>query len=256
MELWQALILGALEGLTEFLPISSTGHLILATKIMSIQQTEFVKSFEIAIQLGAILAVVVLYARMLWKNTDAIKRILVAFLPTALIGFGLYKLIKQYLIGNDTVVMVALAVGGLAIILFELIHQEKETAVAEIENISYSRAFAIGVFQSVAVIPGVSRSAATILGGLLCGLKRATIAEFSFLLAIPTMAAATGYDLLKNYQYFSFDQTSALGVGFLSAFLVALVGVKFLLRFIKTHSFIAFGVYRIVIAAVFWQFFW
>lgn len=256
MELWQAFVLGALEGLTEFLPISSTGHLILATKVMSIQQTEFVKSFEIAIQLGAILAVVLLYARMLWKNVEAMKRIIVAFLPTAVIGFGLYKLIKQYLIGNDTVVIIALAVGGLAIIVFELFHREKDTAVAEIEKISYSRALAIGVFQSVAVVPGVSRSAATILGGLLCGLKRSTIAEFSFLLAIPTMAAATGYDLLKNYQSFSFDQTSVLAVGFVSAFLVALVGVRFLLKFIKTHSFIAFGVYRIIIAVLFWKLFW
>lgn len=256
MELWQALILGALEGLTEFLPISSTGHLILAAKVMGIPQTEFVKSFEIAIQLGAILAVVLLYVRMLWKNVEIIKRVLVAFLPTAVIGFGLYKLIKQYLIGNDTVVMIALAVGGLAIILFEIFHREKEGAVAEMEKISYSRAIAIGIFQSFAVVPGVSRSAATILGGLMCGLKRATIAEFSFLLAIPTMAAATGYDLLKNFQNFSFDQTSVLGVGFVSAFLVALLAVKCFLRFIKSHSFIAFGVYRIVIAAVFWQFFW
>jgi|CXWL01.1.fsa_nt_gi undecaprenyl-diphosphatase len=256
MDLWQALILGIIEGITEFLPVSSTGHLVLASKLLSIQQTEFVKSFEITIQLGAILAVLILYAGILWKNMEVVKRVIVAFLPTAIIGLALYKIVKQYLLGNDLVVIIALALGGLFIIIFELLHREKASAVGELEKMSYKTAFSIGVFQSLAIVPGVSRSAATILGGLLVGLKRSSIAEFSFLLAIPTMAAATGLDLFKNYQSFSAADFNVLAVGFVSAFLVAVLAVKFLLRFIKTHTFIIFGVYRIVIALLFWKLFY
>ena len=252
MNMLHVLIFGIVEGITEFLPISSTGHLMLTAKLLQIGQSEFVKSFEIAIQLGAILAVVVLYWDKLIKGWEIWKRLLVAFLPTALIGVILYKIIKRYLLGNNEVVLWSLFIGGLFLIIFELLHREKEDTIEELSAISYSQALAIGLFQSVAMIPGVSRAAATIIGGLVVGLKRKTIVEFSFLLAIPTMLAATALDLLKSAQVFKSEQFVSLGVGFVISFLVAIIAIKFLLTFIKRHSFILFGVYRIIIALAFW----
>jgi len=251
MNIFDAAILGLVEGVTEFLPISSTGHLILTAKLLELPQSEFLKSFEIAIQLGAICAVLLLYWRS-FLELPVLKKIAAAFIPTALIGFALYSFIKEYLIGNEKVVLVALAVGGIILIIFELLHKESASAPESIAAISYGQAVAIGFFQAIAVIPGVSRSAATIIGGLLAGLKRTTIVEFSFLLAVPTMAAATGLDIMKSYSSFAAGDAVLLLAGFVTAFLVAIVVIKFFLRFIKTHSFISFGVYRILIAAIFW----
>ena len=251
MNIFDAAILGLVEGVTEFLPISSTGHLILTAKLLELPQSEFLKSFEIAIQLGAICAVLLLYWRS-FLELPVLKKIAAAFIPTALIGFALYSFIKEYLIGNEKVVLVALALGGIILIIFELLHKESATASESIAAISYGQAVAIGFFQAIAVIPGVSRSAATIIGGLLSGLKRTTIVEFSFLLAVPPMAAATGLDVLKSYSSFNSGDALLLLAGFVTAFLVAIVVIKFFLRFIKTHSFISFGVYRILIAALFW----
>lgn len=253
MIFFEALVLGIVEGITEFLPISSTGHLILVGSLLDIPQSDFVKSFEIAIQLGAILAVVFLYAKILLRNGALIKKVVVAFIPTAVIGLLFYKIVKQLLLGSQAVVLWMLALGGIALIIFELLHAEKKTAENELAHMSYKTALTVGLFQSIAIIPGVSRAAATIVGGLLCGLTRKSITEFSFLLAIPTMAAATGLDLLKNASSFSLNHLTILAVGFVSAFIVALFSVKFLLRFIKTHTFIAFGVYRVVIAIILWR---
>jgi len=252
MQMWDVLIFGIVEGVTEFLPISSTGHLMLTAKILQINQTEFIKSFEIAIQLGAILSVVVLYWGKLIKSWAIGKRLLVAFLPAAVIGVLFYKIIKRYFMGNNEVVLWALFLGGLFLIVFELLYREKKDSTEELSNISYKQALIIGLFQSVAMIPGVSRAAATIIGGLIVGLKRKTIVEFSFLLAIPTMLAATLLDLFKNAQTFKSEQFVFLGVGFLVSFFVAIAAIKFLLSFIKCHSFISFGVYRIILALVFW----
>ncbi len=252
MDIVQAVILAIVEGITEFLPISSTGHLILTAKLLSIAQTEFIKSFEITIQLGAILAVVVLYAERLLKNFGIIKKILAAFFPTAVIGFLLYKVIKKILLGNEHVVLISLFWGGVFLVIFERLHREKKDDVEKLENISYRQAILIGLFQSLSVVPGVSRAAATIVGGMLLGLKRTTIVEFSFLLAIPTMAAATGYDLLKNAPAFSLDQMSLMGIGFMISFFVAIFAIKFFLRFIKTHDLTVFGIYRVIIAVLFW----
>jgi len=240
------------EGVSEFLPISSTGHLILTSRLMGISQTEFVKTFEIAIQLGAILSVVVLYWKKFLMNLEVLKKVCAAFLPTAIIGFAFYKSIKQYLLGNSHIVIWALFLGGVFLIIFELFHHEKETAVKEITSISYKQAMLIGAFQSIAIIPGVSRSAAAIIGGLILGLRRDVIVEFSFLLAVPTMLAATLLDLYKNANAFTQDQFAFLGVGFATSFIVAILAIKFLLSFIKKHSFISFGVYRILIALLFW----
>jgi undecaprenyl-diphosphatase len=252
MNMLQALIFGIVEGITEFLPISSTGHLMLTAKLLNVSQSEFIKSFEIAIQLGAILSVAVVYWDRLISGSKIWKRILVAFMPVVLIGALLYKMIKRYLLGNNEVVLWSLFIGGLFLIIFELFYRQKEEAVEEISGISYRQALVIGLFQSVAMIPGVSRAAATIVGGLVVGLKRKTIVEFSFLLAIPTMLAATALDLFKSAQVFKPDQLIFLGAGSIASFVTAIIAIKFLLVFIKRHNFISFGIYRIVIALVFW----
>jgi undecaprenyl-diphosphatase len=258
MDILHAGILGIIEGFTEFLPISSTGHLIIAGKLLGLQGGEFEKSFDIIIQLGAILSVVVLYYKTFFANWDAFKKITVAFIPTAIIGLALYKIVKTYLLASAGLVVVTLFIGGIMIILFERwykqANREGNVIVHNISELSYKQAAYIGLFQSIAIIPGVSRSAATILGGLFMGINRETIVEFSFLLAVPTMLAATGLDLVKNFSAFSADQTSYLAVGFVTSFVVALVGIKFLLSFVKKYSFTTFGVYRIVAAMVFFMF--
>jgi len=248
MDLFHALILGIVEGVTEFLPVSSTGHLILTAKLLGMEQTEFLKTFDIAIQLGAILSVVALYWRSLLVDVAVIQRVAAAFIPTAVIGFVLYKFIKTYLLGSATVVLWALFLGGVFLIIFELIHREKFDAVDNIKNMPLLTAVWVGVFQAISVIPGVSRSAATIIGGLCLGVSRKTIVEFSFLLAVPTMLAATVLDISKSAHAFSMDQLGFLSVGFFSAFAVGILSIQFLLFFVKNNNFIAFGVYRILIA--------
>jgi len=245
-----AAILGIVEGISEFLPISSTGHLILTSHLLGLKHTDFLKSFEIAIQVGAIFSVIVLYWRVLLVDLNILKKVIVAFIPTGIMGLTLYKLIKQFLLGSSTIVLWSLLLGGVFLIVFEMWHREKEEAVADVRDISFRQALIIGCFQSIAMIPGVSRSAATIVGGLLLGLKRKVIVEFSFLLAVPTMLAATAYDLLKSGFQLSLDQAQFLAVGFITSFVVALLSIKFLLRYIQTHTFIAFGIYRIVLVFV------
>jgi undecaprenyl-diphosphatase len=248
MDLLSAVILGIVEGVSEFLPISSTGHMILASELLGLHHTEFVKSFEISIQLGAILSVVALYWRSLLVDIEVIKRLIAAFIPTGILGFLLYKLVKQYLLGSANVVLWSLLIGGALLIIFEMMHREDSENVSDVTELSYKKAFLIGVFQSFAMVPGVSRSASTIIGGLLLGMKRKTIVEFSFLLAVPTMLAATVYDLYKSGSQISLDQINIMLVGFIVSFVIALLSIKFLLRFIKTHTFIPFGIYRIVFA--------
>jgi len=252
MDLFQSLILGVVEGITEFLPISSTGHLVLVSNLLHISQTEFVKTFEISIQLGAILAIVVLYFKKLLTDWDTIKKIIVAFIPTSIIGFILYKFIKQYLIGNISVVLWALGIVGFLFVVVEYFQSKKKDGL---EKISYKQAFIIGIAQSLAIIPGVSRSGATIMGGLLLGIKRKEVVEFSFLLAVPTMVAATGYDLLKNGSSISQNMIAPLAVGFITSFLVALVAVKWFIKFIQTNTFTGFGIYRIIVAILFFLIF-
>jgi undecaprenyl-diphosphatase len=252
MNVLQAGILGIVEGITEFLPISSTGHLMLTVQYLRLSQTDFIKSFEIAIQFGAILAVVVLYWKTLISGWDIWKKVIAAFLPTAIIGLLLYKVMKKYLLASSSIVLWALFLGGILLIIFELFHREKDNSIASLSEISYSKALLIGLFQTIAIIPGVSRSAATIVGGLALGLKRKTIVEFSFLLAVPTMCAAMVFDLTKNIHAFTGANLLALGVGFIVSFIVALLAIRFLLVFIKKHTFIPFGIYRILAAIAFW----
>lgn len=250
MDFLQVIILGIVEGVTEFLPVSSTGHLILVSELLQIPTTEFLKTFEVTIQFGAILAVVLLYWKKLLFNREIMKRVLIALLPALGVGYIFYTTIRK-LLGSGETVVAALFVGGVIIILFELFRKEKEGTIEDITILSYKTAFFIGLFQALSVIPGVSRAGATILGGMFLGMKRKAIVEFSFLLAVPTMVAATTLDIVKNHALFSLPDVHLLLVGLLTSFLVALVAIKFLLRFVETHTFIAFGVYRIVIAILF-----
>lgn len=252
MNLFQTIAMSIVEGISEFLPISSTGHLIITSSILRITQSSFVKDFEIFIQLGAILAVVVLYWKSVSRNTKVWKKILAAFIPTGIIGFLLFKLIKNYLLGNLYITLTSLFIGGIALILLELIYKEKEHHVSKIEDVSYRNAIVIGIIQSIAIVPGVSRSAATIIGALFLGTKRKTAAEFSFLLAVPTMLAATSLDLVKsNFNYSSWEWT-LLVIGFIGSFISALIVVKWFLKYVQTHNFILFGIYRVIASIAFY----
>ena len=252
MSYLHAAILAVVEGITEFLPVSSTGHLVLASQVLGIAQTDFVKSFEIAIQLGAILAVVLLYLHTLILQKKIFVRLVVAFIPSAVLGAALYNTIKGTLLGNSTVTLWAIFLGGIAIIIFEYWYRVEEHHIEKIEDMSLPRVFAVGIFQSVSMIPGVSRAAATIIGGLFAGLRRRAAVEFSFLLAIPTMLGATVLDIAKSGWQFTPDEYGLLAVGFLGAFVTALIAVKYFLRFIERHTFASFGIYRIALAIVFW----
>jgi len=272
MDLIQALLLSVIEGVTEFLPISSTGHLLLATKFLNIPQTEFVKSFEIIIQLGAILAVLILYGDKLFtykKVKDVIlddkyeflrrfrinfkvwSRVLAAFVPTAVVGLLLYDFIKEVLFENILVVVGALLIGGILLIVLEKLFKEKDGAVDSLEKLSLKQSFLIGIAQSFSVVPGTSRAASTIIGGILVGAKRKVAVEFSFLLAIPTMMAATGLDLIKSDFSFSSQELMILAVGFIGSFITAMLVVKWFIKFVQTNNFFWFGVYRIVLAILF-----
>jgi undecaprenyl-diphosphatase len=248
-----AIILSIVEGITEFLPISSTGHMILVGKILTIPQTEFLKSFEIIIQLGAILAVFLMYFKLIRQKKNMWKPILIAFIPTGIFGLTLYKLIKGYLLGSSLVVVISLFLGGLFLLFFETYFVKNQNGIA-IEQLTIKQSVVIGLFQSISMIPGVSRAAATIVGSMLVGLDRKTAVEFSFLLAIPTMAAATGLDLVKNGFSFSPNEYFLLAVGFIGAFITAWFAVKTFLRFVQNHTFVPFGVYRIIIAILFFVF--
>lgn len=253
MNILQALILSIVEGVTEFLPISSTGHLILASKLLIISQSEFVKSFEIAIQLGAIAAVAWMYKTEIVTNRKMWSKIILAFIPTAIIGLVFFKIIKTNLIGNVGVTLAALAVGGVFLIFLEKIPLfNSKTKKKSIEDLSNKQSVIIGMAQSLSVIPGISRAAATIVGGLGMGLTREEAVKFSFLLAIPTMAAATGLDIIKTGWHFDLNQFVILGIGFTGAFTTAFLTVKWLVGFVHKHNFVGFGVYRLVLAGVFW----
>jgi undecaprenyl-diphosphatase len=248
MSLLHAIILGIVEGITEFLPVSSTAHLILASRLLHLD-SEFVKSFEIIIQFGAILSVVVLYWKKFW-HWDVLKKLVVAVIPTGVIGLTVYKAVKGYLLGNITVVLLSLLIGGIALIVFERFRNGSDAEV-DFSEITYRKAFLIGLFQAIAVIPGVSRSAATIVGGSLIGVSKRTIVEFSFMLAVPTMLAATGLELVKGRAALA-GHYGILAVGFVVSFITAIIAIKSFLGYIKTRDFSAFGWYRVVLAVVYY----
>jgi undecaprenyl-diphosphatase len=244
-----AVLLGIVEGVTEFLPISSTAHLILSSHALGLAESEFLKSFEIIIQFGAILSVVVLYWRRFF-DIEVLKKLVVAVIPTGVIGLTVYKAIKGFLMGSLAVILISLVVGGIALIVFERF-QEREDRDVDFREITYRKAFLIGLFQAIAVIPGVSRSAATIVGGSLLGVSKRTIVEFSFMLAVPTMLAATGLELLKSQAALS-GNFGVLGIGFVVSFITAIVAIKSFLAYLKRRDFSLFGWYRIALALVFY----
>jgi len=247
----QAIILGIVEGFTEFLPISSTAHLEFASRIMQIANSPFLDSFLIFIQIGSILAALVVYAGLIWKHRAQWKTVAAAFIPTAIIGFILYKIVKTLFLGNVSLAAIMLIIGGILMIIFELALAKRKSGTQSIEAITYKQAALIGLAQSIAVVPGVSRSGATIYGGLFAGMSRETIVDFSFILAIPTMIAAGGYDLLKSAAGFSGGDFGLLAAGFIAAFLSALFAIRFFLSYAKRHDFTIFGIYRILAGVLF-----
>lgn len=249
MDFLHAGVIAIIEGFTEFLPVSSTAHILMVGRALGVPETDFFKTFAIAIQLGAIFAVGVLYFGRLVRDWDTNKKIVAAFFPTAVVGYLLYHVIKNVFFENIFFVSIVLGLGGVLLIALEYYIAHKDMRMRS--GISYRQAFAIGCAQSLAVIPGVSRAAATIIGGMLVGVDRATITEFSFLLAVPTMAAATGYDIIKSRAVLNMANLEVLVFGFFISFVSALVGVRFLIRYVKQNSFISFGVYRILIALLF-----
>ncbi len=255
MSLFQSILIAIIEGLTEFLPISSTGHMILASTAMGIHEEEFVKTFEVFIQLGAILAIALMYIKRFFRNLTIYYKLITAFLPTAVIGFLAYDFIKAYLF-NPIVVSVSLILGGIILIFSDKKVAAQGSTVVEVEDISYKNAFFIGLCQCLSMVPGTSRAAATIIGGVFNGLDKRQATEFSFLLAVPTMLAAGGYDLLKADLAFSSEQLILLGIGFVVAFASAWGAVRLFLTYVSTHGFTAFGWYRIVLGILFLIFMW
>ena len=252
MSLIEAIIFGVVEGFTEFLPISSTGHLILLSHGLGIEQSDGHKSFQVIIQLGAILAVVVSFFDILIRPHTIVK-LAIAFVPTGLAGLLLYDYIKALF--NAQSVAYMLIIGGVLFILIDMLIKEKKShndQNSAIDHISYKQAFIIGCFQALSMIPGTSRSGATIIGGIIVGLDRIKAAHFSFLLAVPTMIIAAGYDAYKNYAYFTIDGgLYPLIVGFLVSFVVAMMAIKLFLTIIKRFGFTPFGIYRIILGGVF-----
>ncbi|MFV0624516.1 undecaprenyl-diphosphate phosphatase [Sphingomonas sp. ac-8] len=256
-DLLTILLLGIVEGVTEFLPVSSTGHLILAGALLGFK-SEASGTFEIVIQLGAILSVIVLYWRRFWdvfaglgrRDPRAIaftRNVALAFLPSAVIGLIVYKAVKAML-ESPMIVAVALVVGGIAILVIERL--VRAPTVTTVEQMSWKTALGIGVLQCLAMIPGVSRSGATIMGALGLGVDRKTAAEFSFFLAVPTMLAASAYDLYKNAEGIGSDGWLAIAIGFVVSFVVALLVIRWFLGIVTRHGFTPFAWYRIVAGGI------
>lgn len=248
MTILQAILIAIVEGITEFLPISSTGHMIITQKLLGMESTPFVKFFTVNIQFGAILSVLVLYWRRFLVGIPFYVKLFIAFVPAAIAGL-LFGDAIDAMLENVTVVATSLLVGGVI-----LLRVDKWLAVDKEKEITNGNAFVIGLFQCIALIPGVSRSAATIIGGMAQGLTRKQAAEFSFFLAVPTMAAASGYKLLKGWketpEIFTAENLQLALIGNVVAFVVALLSIKFLIDWLSKHGFQAFGWYRIALGGL------
>jgi undecaprenyl-diphosphatase len=249
MTVTESIIIAIVEGITEFIPISSTGHMIIAEKLLHLAEDDFLKVFTVAIQLGAILAVVVLY----WKKFFDFSRwqfyvkLAVAVLPALIIGFLLSKKIDA-LLDSALTVAITMLLGGIVLVFIDKAF--KHPVIRDEKQVSYTRGFVIGIWQCIAMIPGVSRSAASIIGGMQQKLTRSAAAEFSFFLAVPTMLAATGYKIykhIKEHGSFSSEEIKLLTIGNVVAFVVALLAIKFFISFLKKHGFRVWGVYRIIV---------
>ncbi|RTQ50030.1 undecaprenyl-diphosphate phosphatase [Hymenobacter gummosus] len=262
MNYWQAVLLAIVEGLTEFLPVSSTGHMIITSALLGIAPTAFTKLYLVVIQLGAILSVLVVYWRRFFQSFDFYLKLLVAFLPIVLVGAFLKKYI-DLLLESVLMVGVGLLLGGIVLIFIDRLFPQEDPQQGghPVTNPGWRQAFTIGVFQCIAVIPGVSRSAATIIGGLSQKLTRRAAAEFAFFLAMPTMAAASAKALLDYYQeahahgvelgnLFSAQELKLLALGNVVAFVVALLAIRLFVDFVSRYGFRAFGLYRIIVGGL------
>jgi len=252
MNFVQSIIIAIVEGLTEFLPVSSTGHMIIAEKILNVTSDDFTKMFTVAIQLGAILAVVVLYHKKFFdfKRWQFYLKLIVGVIPAIILG-ALFNDKIDALLESTTTVAIALLAGGVILLFIDNVF--KNPRIDSEEKVSFPKAFIIGFWQCLAMVPGVSRSAASIIGGMQQKLTRNAAAEFSFFLAVPTMAAATGYKLLKYYKLnggFSGEEIKILAIGNVVAFIVALLAIKFFIGFLKKYGFRVWGIYRIILGVI------
>jgi undecaprenyl-diphosphatase len=245
MHIFQAIIIAIVEGITEFLPVSSTGHMIITQKLLGIEPDSFVKLFTVNIQFGAILSVIILYWKRFFQTFDFYIKLFVAFLPAAILGFLLSAYIEKML-ESVLVVAISLVLGGIILLFVDSWFNKP----SENQKISFTKALIIGFFQTIAMIPGVSRSAATIVGGLTQKLSRKNATEFSFFLAVPTMFGASALELFKTYKIFTVTDIKILAVGNIVAFIVAMIAIKSFIAFLTKHGFKAFGYYRIVIGLI------
>jgi len=249
MDIIHAIILGIIEGITEFLPISSTGHLIVASELMGLPQTKANAAFEVIIQLSAILAVVANYKEKFHpRHIQLWIKISIAFIPIAIVGLLFSDQIKALF--SVKVVAIMFIIGGIAFLILEYFQKNRIIKKVNVEDISYKQATLIGLAQVFAVIPGTSRAGSTIVGALMVGLSRKASAEFSFLLALPVLSAASAHDLLKHYKEFSGSDFILLGVGFVVSFIVAYFTMKLFIRFLEKFTFVSFGIYRIIFGIV------
>jgi len=245
MDILQSAILGLIEGFTEFLPISSTGHLIVISDWLGLSQSEGNKAFEVIIQLAAILAVIANYRdRFTRDNLDLWLKLLLAFIPIGVAGLLFHHQIKALF--SVKIVAVMFIAGGVVFLIVEFFQKSRPTGIERVEDVTWKQAMWIGISQVFALIPGTSRAGATIVGAMLAGLSRKASAEFSFLLALPVMLAASGFDFAMHYQEFGQGGGLVLGVGFIVVFIVAFLTMKMLLHFLERFTFVAFGVYRIL----------
>ncbi len=249
MGIFESILLGIIEGFTEFLPISSTGHLIVASQALGIDQTKVTKAYEVIIQFAAILAVLLTYKdKFSIKKIELWKKLILAFIPIGAVGYMFSGFIKSMF--DIKVVAIMFIIGGIVFLIVERFYEEKEHFCDDVEKVTYKQALWIGIAQIFALIPGTSRAGSTIIGAMLVGLNRKASAEFSFLLAFPVMCATTGYDLLKHYNDFSGSNLVVLGVGFVTAFIVAYLTIKLFLIFLQRFTFVAFGIYRIIFGTI------
>jgi len=250
MSIFDSVILGIIEGFTEYLPVSSTGHLIVASHFLGIDQTSINKAFEVIIQFAAILAVVFNYKdKFTVQKIGLWTKVIIAFLPIGIVGFLFSHQIKELF--SVQIVAAMFIIGGIVFLIVEKFFLNNEQELLEdVEQVSLKQAIWIGFAQVFALIPGTSRAGSTIIGALLVGLSRKASAEFSFLLAVPVMCAVTGYDLLKHYKEFTNDGLLTLGIGFIVSFIVAYLTIKLFLVFLEKFTFVFFGVYRIILGVV------
>lgn len=250
MTIFDSLILGIIEGITEFLPISSTGHLIVASEFLGIDQTNVNKAYEVIIQFAAILAVVLNYpSKFTFKHFDLWVKIAIAFIPIGSVGFLFSSQVKAMF--SLEIVASMFIIGGIVFLIVEKFYDESKHTTSDVEDVTYKQSLYIGITQIFALIPGTSRAGSSIIGAMLVGLNRKASAEFSFLLAFPVMCATTGYDLLKHHEELLVGANLLnLSIGFIVSFIVAFLAIKLFLKFLENFTFVAFGIYRIIFGII------